>query len=120
MGWIVKLLVTIASLAALLWQAPAQATYFGFPKALKPELERIQLASPGPAPIAHLLLCPAEQMDRELALVSRAVEPAEIGREETREVDTSLMHEIIPGPAAQHGMPEVVQTPGSLLIVLPG
>jgi predicted transglutaminase-like cysteine proteinase len=52
-----KLLLTFASIAATLFQPAAQAAFFGYPKALGPQLERIKFDAPALAPMAHTRFC---------------------------------------------------------------
>lgn len=52
-----KVLVLVTMTAAVLWAPVAEAAFFGLPRALKYQLDRIDFDRPVLPPIGHTLFC---------------------------------------------------------------
>ena len=90
----------VASIA-LVWQGPSQAAFFGYPKALKPELERLALGTPSLAPMAHVVFCLKYHSDCEVNHMAFRARPVELNAEkwdQLRMVNTAVNRAIRPEP----------------------
>jgi predicted transglutaminase-like cysteine proteinase len=88
----------IASLA-LAWQVPVQAAFYGLPKLLKQDMERISVGTPSLAPMAHAVFCVKYRDDCEvkrMAFRPRPVTLTEQRWNEMRTVNTSVNRAIAP------------------------
>ncbi len=91
-----KIIVLLAAAAACLAAYPAQA-FVGLPKALKPQLERIQMASPALAPMAHSMFCidyPDQCAVRRIAFRGKPFELNQDRWRELREVNAAVNRSI--------------------------
>jgi predicted transglutaminase-like cysteine proteinase len=87
--------------AVLVWQGPSQAAFFGYPKALKPELDRLALGTPSLAPMSHVVFCLKYRSDCEvnrMAFRANAVELTADKWEQLRTINTSVNRAIRPEP----------------------
>jgi predicted transglutaminase-like cysteine proteinase len=53
----VKMLTTLAAVSGILWHQAAEAAFFGYSRPLGAQVERLQLAAPALAPMAHARFC---------------------------------------------------------------
>ncbi len=94
-----KILAFTAALLALLWHGPTEAAFFGLPKALKPQLERIGLAEPTLAPMAHAVFCVRYPDDCEVKKIAFRPRPLQLTLERWSElvsVNAMINRTIIP------------------------
>jgi predicted transglutaminase-like cysteine proteinase len=90
----------VASLA-LAWQGSGQAAFFGYPKALKPELERLAVGIPSLAPMAHVVFCLKYKPDCEVKRMAFRGRPIELDAEkwgQLKTINISVNREIVPEP----------------------
>jgi len=92
------IIVVAGTLTLVLW-GEAAAAFLGLPKALKPQLERIELAMPTLGPMSHTLFClkyPEECQVRKIAFRGRKLELTPARWNELLEVNAGVNRSIVP------------------------
>jgi predicted transglutaminase-like cysteine proteinase len=94
-----KFIMLLAAAFVLATGQDARASFLGLPKALKPQLERIQMASPTLAPMAHTMFCmsyPDECGVRKIAFRGKKFELTPERWTDLRQVNAEVNRSIVP------------------------